>query len=348
MGHAIRSRVVIDHLISTEGHEIEVVVSGRAHDVLQNYFPRVHKIWGLNMTYRDNEFKVIHSIVSNIKQSLSGIPENISQYFEVTRDFEPDCVISDFESWSYLYGLRHRIPVLCVDNIQMVARCTHSAEFLKIHEKSYSVTKNFIKGKLPGCEHYYVTTFFYPEVRKRNTTLVPPVLRNEILNATPSEGEHVLVYVTSQSGQSLMESLKEVNLPFVVYGHRRELTEDAVEENLTFRPFNESTFINDLASAKAVIANGGFTLMSESVYLHKPMLTVPVGSQFEQVLNGHYLEGLGFGYCTDELDLPTIRFFLENLSRYKDNLATYEQKEGNGKLFQLLDEHLDRIAGDVA
>lgn len=30
MGHATRSRVVIDHL--TRHHEVEVVVSGRAHD----------------------------------------------------------------------------------------------------------------------------------------------------------------------------------------------------------------------------------------------------------------------------------------------------------------------------
>ena len=32
-------------------------------------------------------------------------------------------------------------------------------------------------------------------------------------------------------------------------------------------------------------AGGGFTLMGEAVYLHKPMLAVPLHRQFEQVLN---------------------------------------------------------------
>ena len=43
------------------------------------------------------------------------------------------------------------------------------------------------------------------------------------------------------------------------------------------------------------MAGGGFTLMSEAVYLHKPLLSVPVVGQFEQVLNALYLQALNFG-----------------------------------------------------
>ena len=79
MGHAIRSKVIIDHLIQEEGHEVEVVVSGRAFEVLKELFPEVHKIWGFTMSYEDNEFKAIRSVLSNAKKSLGGIPENIRQ-----------------------------------------------------------------------------------------------------------------------------------------------------------------------------------------------------------------------------------------------------------------------------
>ncbi|MEM6729994.1 MAG: glycosyltransferase family protein, partial [Myxococcota bacterium] len=37
MGHATRSRVIIDHLLS-RGHEVHVVVSGRAHRFLTESF----------------------------------------------------------------------------------------------------------------------------------------------------------------------------------------------------------------------------------------------------------------------------------------------------------------------
>ena len=77
---------------------------------------------------------------------------------------------------------------------------------------------------------------------------------------------------------------------------RRDLAEDLVEGNLTLPAVQRgSGFIEDLRTARGVIAGGGFTLMGEAVYLRKPMLAVPVAEQFEQILNARYLERLGYG-----------------------------------------------------
>jgi uncharacterized protein (TIGR00661 family) len=256
-------------------------------------------------------------------------------------------VISDFESWSYLYGMRHGLPVVCVDNIQMVARCEHSEELLDLHRADYELAKGFTKAKLPGADHYYVTTFFHPPVRKPRTTLVPPILRPEILAAQSSDGDHVLVYQTSTSCADLPAVLASLDQRFVVYGYRRDLEEPLVEGNVTYKPFAEAGFIEDLASARAVITSAGFTLLGEAVYLRKPLLAIPVEGQFEQILNAHYVEALGYGYSNDQLDAPTVQHFLERLPRYAEKLGEYEQREGNGVLFDLLDQRLDRIAADV-
>ncbi len=347
MGHAIRSRAVIDHLVHDEKHDVAVVVSGRAYDVIKEHLRDVHHIWGLQMTYRDNAFKMIRSVVENVKNSLEGVPENIFQYFKIAHEFKPQCVISDFESWSYLYGVRHRIPVICIDNIQMIQRCTHPKEFIKLYKNEFLVTKGFVKGKLPLCTHYYITTFFYPKLRKPNTTLVPPILRKEILETQPSDGDHVLVYQTSDSAKGLPDILKQLKGRFYLYGYRRDIDGDVDDGNVKIRPFNETVFIRDLASSRAVIANGGFTLLGEAVYFRKPVLSIPVKSQFEQVLNAYYLERLGYGYSMDELDAATLRHFLGNLGAYRQKLEGYSQGEGNARLFSLLDERLDRIAGRV-
>ena len=348
MGHAIRSKVVIDHLIKDENHEVQVVVSGRAYNVLSDYFPGVHKIWGLSMSYKENEFNVIKSVVQNIKKALdSGLPDNIRQYFELTAEFKPDCVISDFESWSYLYGMRHQIPVIGIDNIHMVSRCRHPEELLKIHKGNYEISKNFTKGKTPRSTHYYIPTFFYPEVRKQRTTLVPSILRNEILEAKKTVKDHIVVYQTSESCADLPEILKKIDKPFFVYGFKREIKEVVKENNITYKPFSEKGLVRDLSSAFGVIANGGFTLLSESVYLQKPILSIPIQSQFEQVLNAHYLEELGFGYSMDKLDKETILYFIEHIDNYRDNLSKYKQEEGNGILFNLLDEQLDTISAGL-
>ena len=48
LGHAMRSRVVLEHLIAS-GHEVQVMASGRAVDFLSKRFSGVHQIHGYHM-----------------------------------------------------------------------------------------------------------------------------------------------------------------------------------------------------------------------------------------------------------------------------------------------------------
>ena len=210
-------------------------------------------------------------------------------------------MISDFESWSYLFGKNHFIPVVSVDNIQMLTRCTHAPEILAGHETEFRMAKTVIKPKVAGAFHYLITTFFYPPIRKPRTTLGPPILRPQILAAERGQGDHLLVYQTSTSNTALPEILARSGRECRIYGLRRDLKEDVVEGNLRYRPFSEDGFIDDLRTARGVIASGGFTLMGEAVYLRRPMLAIPIGGQFEQVLNARYLEAEGYGLGADEL-----------------------------------------------
>jgi len=49
MGHATRSRVILDHL--SPDHEIMIVASGKAEDYLKRHFPDVVEIEGLRISY---------------------------------------------------------------------------------------------------------------------------------------------------------------------------------------------------------------------------------------------------------------------------------------------------------
>jgi uncharacterized protein (TIGR00661 family) len=121
---------------------------------------------------------------------------------------------------------------------------------------------------------------------------------------------------------------------------RRGLSEEVVEGNLRFRPFSEQGFVDDLASARAVIAGGGFTLLGEAVYLHKPVLAVPVRGQFEQFLNARYIQKLNYGRYAAHLNDPaSIRDFQAALSSCEESLASYRQ-DGNRELFDALDARL--------
>jgi uncharacterized protein (TIGR00661 family) len=172
-------------------------------------------------------------------------------------------------------------------------------------------------------------------------------LRPEILAAKRSRGEHLLVYQTAEGNEAFARTLEQTGLPCRIYGMRRAIQKDQVEGNLTYRPFSEEGFVEDLASARAVIAGGGFTLMGEAVYLRKPMLAVPLRGQFEQVLNARYLEKLGYGVEARTLSNPeTVFAFVDAIPRCEEKLASYEQ-DGNRLIFAAIDELLDKAAAGV-
>jgi uncharacterized protein (TIGR00661 family) len=287
------------------------------------------------------------TLLENLKGAVRGWPENVRAYFDVTERFAPDVVISDFESWSYLFARRHRLPLISVDNMQVINRCAHPPEILAGVESEYRLTNAIVKVKVAGANHYFVTTFFYPPTRKPRTSLHPPILRPEILAARPERGDHLLVYQTSTSNPRLIEMLARSGRECRLYGIRRGLTSEQREGNLRYRPFSETAFVDDLRTARAVIASGGFTLMSEAVYLRRPMLVVPVRQQFEQILNARYLQAEGYGLTADELDEDTLAAFLERLSDFEGNLARYQQ-DGNRDLLQALEGGLQAAAREGA
>ena len=88
--------------------------------------------------------------------------------------------------------------------------------------------------------------------------------------------------------------------------------------------------------------------MGEAVYLHKPMLAVPLEHQFEQVLNARYLEREGFGRDGEDARRPGRRARLRRRRSpaCEEKLAAYAQ-DGNEVLFQKVDELLDRAAAGV-
>jgi uncharacterized protein (TIGR00661 family) len=336
MGHAMRSRVILDELVKE--HQVQVVVSGRAYDYLQKRASEnlaVRKIWGYTLVYEDNEVDAFKTAARNLKGAITGWPENIKAYVEITERFEPEVVISDFESWSYLFAQRHGLPLISVDNMQIINRCELPEEITAGATADFELTKAIVKAKVAGADHYHITTFFYPPVRKERTTLHPPILRPEILAAKPAPGEHLLVYQTSTSNTALPEILRRTGRECRIYGLRRDLKEELVDGNLRYRPFSEARFVDDLRTARGVIASAGFTLMGEAVYLHRPMLAVPVAGQFEQVLNARYLEREGYGLCADELTDARLGEFLERIPDCERKLAGYSQ-DGNRDLLEAL------------
>jgi uncharacterized protein (TIGR00661 family) len=339
MGHATRSHVVIDHLL--ERHDVRVVASGAALRHLSGVLPRVDEIFGPTFAMGDGQIRRWQTVVQNVRLARHGIPETVHQWMALVDQWRPDVVISDFEPLSGIYARWTRTPLVAVDNINMIDRCRHDKQIVGRERDDFLVARAVTREMVPGATRYLVLTFFRPPIARRGTTLVPPIVRPEIARAKPEAGDHLVVYASGAKRQ--IEALRSSGVRCLVYGMRGGPDKPVVDRNLEFRPPSNDGFVEALRTARAVVAGGGFSLMSEAVYLGKPLLSVPLRGQFEQLMNGRYLERLGYGMCVPSTSKSALAEFLQRLPEFELALGRYEQV-GNGETLRTIEEQATEVA----
>lgn len=340
LGHATRSKVVVGHLLA-QGHDVRVVSSSRAYTMLAAAFgpQRVLEIRGFHLAYNGLAVSKLRTALLTLRTAPDDLRVNFARYRDLLAGFEPEAVISDFESFSYLFAKLHRLPVISIDNMQIISRAELNVAVPPDERGNHQLAQSIVRAKLPHSRHYFITTFFNLPLAKERTTLVPPIIRPEILAAAPTSGPHVLVYQSATTQQNLVPLLQQLpDQVFRVYGFNKQESHG----NVQLCAFSEAGFIADLASARAVVTNGGFSLISEAVYLHKPVCAVPIPAQFEQWLNAAEVQQMGFGRHFETITADNLRAFLYGLPGYEAALAGYQQ-QGNELLFAHLDEQLREI-----
>ena len=103
------------------------------------------------------------------------------------------------------------------------------------------------------------------------------------------------------------------------------------------RPRSSEDFVESLRTARGVIMRRRPSLLSEAVYLGKPILAVPLHGQFEQLMNARYVERLGYGLCADGVDAEVLGGFIARLAEFEAALAGYKQS-GNARTLAAISE----------
>jgi uncharacterized protein (TIGR00661 family) len=167
-----------------------------------------------------------------------------------------------------------------------------------------------------------------------------PLIQPGLLQQTSTSDDHIFVYQTSLTFSSLLTSLKKIDETFLIYGFNK----DMIDENLIFKRFNDDEFYHDLASSKAVIVNGGFTTISEALYLKKPIFCLPIRHQFEQAFNATCIVQMNVGVSHQKFCEEDLKDFLENLSSFQEHLKKYDPGNQRETLARIEQEIQDVIA----
>lgn len=329
MGHAIRSSVIIDRI--KDKYDVYIFSSARAYKYLNEKFDNVYKIGGFNTVYINNKVSNTKTLINALKRNPLNIKEGYEELYKKARKLSPDVIVTDFEIYATMVSKLLSIPLISLDNIHMITQT--AIDYPPKHQGEMLKAKGVIKSYVIKPKIHILTSFFYPKIKpKKRAVLYPPVIREDILKLEPTIEDHIIVYQTSKESVKLVEQLKSLNEKFIVYGFNK----DEVDENLTYKLFNENEFYNDLASAKAVICNGGFTFISEAISLKKPIYSVPAIGNFEQTLNGFYVQKLGYGEYHEEMSPKKVEKFLKRLPKYQEKLAKVKKTNNDGIVNELI------------
>lgn len=329
MGHAIRSSVIIDRI--KDKYDVYIFSSDRAYKYLNEKFDNVYKIGGFNTVYINNKVNNTKTLINALKRNPLNIKEGYEELYKKARKLSPNVIVTDFEIYATMVSKLLSIPLISLDNIHMITQT--AIDYPPKHQGEMLKAKGVIKSYVIKPKIHILTSFFYPKIKpKKRAVLYPPVIREDILKLKPTIEDHIIVYQTSKESVKLVEQLKSLNEKFIVYGFNK----DEVDKNLTYKLFNENEFYNDLASAKAVICNGGFTFISEAISLKKPIYSVPAIGNFEQTLNGFYVQKLGYGEYHEEMSPKKVEKFLKRLPKYQEKLAKVKKTNNDGIVNELI------------
>lgn len=271
-GHITRAMEIIPYL--KQKGEVDLLVSGIQSDI-ELPFKVKYRFNGLSFIFGKKggvdywkTFVKLNSIelIKEIKKI------NLKSYDIIISDFEP------VSCWAALKAKR-----VCIGLSNQVAT---------LHPLAPKPSKQDMIGRMV-LQNYAPTTYNYGfHFKQLDGTIFTPIIRKEVRELVPTQGEHYTVYLPSYDDLQIIKKLEKLDsVRWEVFSkhNKKEMHLD----HITILPINGELFLKSMASAKGVLCNAGFGTASEALFLKKKLMVIPMKKQFEQYCNTAMLKEMG-------------------------------------------------------
>jgi uncharacterized protein (TIGR00661 family) len=307
-------------------HEFVFVGGGTVHK-LKDHGYNVEDLPMLGTTYYNNRVDVPKTL-ANAANVLLRRSSTIDRLAGFIRSYDPDLILVDHEYFTNYAARKLGRRTLSVGHQNLLTHCRYTPpRGQRINWLMTTVPARLFHAK---SDLFLIISFFdLLPVNPKTTAVLPPLIRREIADLKPSDGEHALVYTTSPSFYGLIPALESFRRQFFVYGFGKQ----PERKNIVFKEYSRETFGLDMAACSYVICNASHNVISEALYLKKPVFTFPIAYNYEQFLNSYFLEKLGYGaFSTSAFPDPAV---LRNFETGLDSFVANMQNQsfyGNEKV----------------
>lgn len=116
-----------------------------------------------------------------------------------------------------------------------------------------------------------------------------PVIKKDILEARPTDGNYYTVYLPSYCEPQLKAVFGKLrDHDFEIFS--RQTTQARQEGNIRFLPVSKQLFNQSLIHCTGIVTGGGFETPAEAIHLGKKILSIPIRGQYEQQCNAAALK----------------------------------------------------------
>ena len=328
LGHATRVMTIVNEL--SRQHEFLIFAARDAYRYLRQNLPEsagihLEQISGLNFRYVCKRISYALSLAHAVP-FISSMPAAIRRMKELARGFGGDLAITDFEPLTARLARQLDLPLFSIDHQHFISELEFDSLPWGWRNRA-RVMSYFVNLHYDWQEKTIISSFFNERLSSDDRVRhVGVSIRSGMQFHVPSTGTHLLVYLRRFHSKKLLEILKRRRESFVIYGHHPP----SQQGNLQFKPIDNFGFCRDLANCAGLICNAGNQLVGEALSFGKPVLAIPESGNFEQKLNGYFLNQMGGGLSLpySRLNENSIASFIHSLPRLRQQINT-ESVVGN-------------------
>lgn len=271
-GHISRAMELLPYL--REKGEVDIFLSG-SNSTLSLDAPVKYRSQGLSLYYKCDggldywRMTRAYSLL-RIRKEVSELP--VEEY---------DIVLNDFDYITSAACAKKGVPSVNFGHqASFVSEKTpRPANRNKIGEW---ILRNYAKAERNAGLHF----------DRYDDFIFTPVVKQSILEAQPTDGSYVTVYLPAYCEPQLRNLFNKLpDFKFDIFS--RETDEIRTEGHITFKPVNKLLFNESLIHCTGIITGGGFETPAEALHLGKKVLSIPIRGQYEQLCNAAALEKLG-------------------------------------------------------
>jgi uncharacterized protein (TIGR00661 family) len=257
--------------------------------------------------------KVKTFIYNTSPVKLHRFGRSIEMMHQRIKIVQPDVVVNFYEILPGFMHLRFRVDIPFVNIGHQYLLRHPDYPFGKDDSQSLMILKlhAFLSGinatKILALSFYPMNVF-----PREKLAVMPPLLRREVLETHPAEGDYILGYMLNQGYfgevRKWHDLHPDVKLHF--FWDKKDVPEEfVIDGTLTLHRINDEKFLHYMEKCRGYITTAGFESVCEALFMNKRVMLIP--SHIEQEINAADAASIDGGIVGDSFDLSLLLEYMQ-------------------------------------